>query len=69
LNFALIPDWGIAGASVSSSITYALITLAFVVTISHRAALPPSELLFLKRSDITAVRHRLTKLFKSMGSS
>jgi O-antigen/teichoic acid export membrane protein len=52
LNLLLIPAWGIAGASVSSSVSYTLSTAVLLAAYVRRSGIPLREVLVPRRQDL-----------------
>ena len=56
LNFALIPQWGIVGAAVASSITYAIMTLTYCILFKFETSAPLRKFLFDPTEDAKAIQ-------------
>ena len=61
LNALFIPRFGMIGAAAASLFSYVLCGGMFVGTFLHITKMPIRELLILKRSDIQAIRSKLSK--------
>lgn len=64
LNLVLIPKLGISGAAISSSITYAFITIGFAIKIIKLDNLPLKEFMIPKLSDYSYVKKKITGFLK-----
>ncbi len=51
LNFALIPRWGVSGASIASSISYSVDTLIIIIAFAKISKKPLKEFLLIKKED------------------
>lgn len=60
LNLVLIPKFGISGAAISSSITYAFITIGFAIKIIKLDNLALKEFMIPKLSDYSYVIEKIT---------
>jgi O-antigen/teichoic acid export membrane protein len=64
LNYLLIPAHGIAGAAISSSISYTLSTAILIVFLVTRAGMPLKALFFISREEWRQMRGRGIRLVK-----
>lgn len=64
LNLWLIPIFGIAGAAISSSITYVVITMGFILKVRQMDNLPLTEFVFPKVSDYIYIKNQVNKFLK-----
>jgi len=68
LNLALVPAFGINGAALASGAAYWLIALAFLVSFSHRYAIPASDLFLPRSSDVQLIASRLAGLLRRLAT-
>jgi O-antigen/teichoic acid export membrane protein len=61
LNIVLIPKYGINGASLASSISYTVATIALVVLFARRARLPVSRVLLPENGDFLHIWRSVSK--------
>ena len=55
LNFLLIPYWGIVGAAIASSITYAFMTITYCVLFKYETSAPLRKFLIDIKEDAMAI--------------
>jgi O-antigen/teichoic acid export membrane protein len=59
LNYLMIPRYGIEGAAISSSLSYALSTLILLVFILHKTGQAVGDVLLVKKKDLIFLRDQL----------
>ncbi|KON86261.1 hypothetical protein AF332_05115 [Sporosarcina globispora] len=64
LNFVLIPKIGIAGAAVSTSVTYSLSTIIKIVLYKRETGVAYSKLVLLQKEDIALFKQLINKAVK-----
>lgn len=60
LNLLLIPKWGALGAAVSSSISYSIAGLWFVLLYAKRESLKVRHVMLLTKEDVQLIREKIT---------
>ena len=68
LNLLLIPRFGIAGAAVTSALTYSLATILNLVFFHWMTGESVTELFWLNKDDVNAVRRAARRLFTPRSS-
>jgi O-antigen/teichoic acid export membrane protein len=64
LDFILIPDYGLIGAAVASSIAYIATTFVVLYAITQLSGCNWGQLLFINRNDLHIIRNRTWKYLK-----
>ena len=60
-NVLLIPRYGIYGAGAASVISYGLCSVLFLVKFRKMTYMPLKDMLFIKPTDISNLKHKLKK--------
>src|SRR5206468_7248195 len=68
LNFPLTPAWGAAGASIASSISYAVMLAVAVALFTADTGRPARELFAVSRRDLSESARALRRLFQPASS-
>lgn len=66
LNYLLIPTYGMVGAAISSSVSYSLACIAFVLLYAKREQIVISKILILSKDDISESKVILNKIQSKM---
>lgn len=64
LAFVLIPNWGIKGAAICSTVTYSFCALTFIVVFLKYSKTTLPEAFFIKASDWEALYKRLSPMYQ-----